>query len=39
LVQAVVSKGKDLTGSHIISDKDIAVFGGHKRADVPYNDE
>lgn len=28
----------DLTGTKVISDKPIAVFGGHQRANIPYTD-
>ncbi len=38
LVQARITSNNlnaDLTGSHITSDKPIAVFGGHQRATVP----
>lgn len=42
LVQAELNdfvKTYDLTGSQIISDKPIAVFGGHQRATIPYDVE
>jgi len=38
LLQAKFDRGiqnPDLTGSHVVSDKPIAVFGGHQRALVP----
>ena len=38
LVQAKISSGNlnpDLTGSHVTSNKPVAVFGGHQRATIP----
>ncbi len=33
-----ITKNLDLTCSQVFSDKPIAVFGGHQRATIPYNE-
>lgn len=44
LVQAKVNNvnnvdgGHDLTGSRVVSDKKVAVFGGHQRANIPFTE-
>ncbi len=37
LVQASTSSNDDLTGTHVVSDKPIAVVGSHQRASIPYD--